>query len=122
MYYIHGGRAAGKTAYLIAQSATGKVPIMVTTYVRKKYIQDQAKWLGVSIPEPVVWNPGAHVEGLRVREVLIDDGEDFLRYVMFHTARAEAVAIAISEPVMELPVKHMANLVECLRQSEAEVE
>lgn len=105
MHYIHGGRATGKTTYLIMQSAKYHVPIMVTNSARKGFIQNQAKWVGVSIPEPIVWNPGAHNDGLRVRDVLVDDGEAFLHHVLLHTARARPVAMAISEPVVELPAK-----------------
>lgn len=105
MYYIHGGRGTGKTTYLIMQSAKHHVPIMVTNSARKGFIQNQAKWLGVSIPEPIVWNPGAHNDGLRVGGVLVDDGEDFLYHVLLHTVRARPVAMAISEPVVELPAK-----------------
>lgn len=108
MYYIHGGRGTGKTTYLIIQSAKTHVPIMVTNSARKGFIQNQAKRLGVSIPEPIVWNPGAHNDGLRVRDVLVDDGEDFLHHVLLYTVRARPVAMAISEQVVELPAKEDA--------------
>lgn len=34
MYFIHGGRATGKTTWLLMQSAMSGIPIMTTNYRR----------------------------------------------------------------------------------------
>ena len=69
-------RGTGKTTSLIHDSYFTGLPIVVTTQARKNYILEQAKAMGVEVKVFTVNEISA--EGMRVREVLVDELEDVL--------------------------------------------
>lgn len=103
MYFIHGGRATGKTTMLLQQSAMTGVPIMTTNYHRIAIYKDLAKQMGLKIPEPILWRNRQEGQGFDRHQVLIDDGEMFLDYVLVHTSGVRCAGMTICEPVFELP-------------------
>lgn len=109
MYFIHGGRATGKTSTLVIQSAMTGVPIMTTNYQRVTLYKDYAKNMGLKIPEPIIWKNRQEGAGLDKRQVLIDDGENFLNYILIHTSGVRCVGMAIGEPVFELDNFRLAD-------------
>ena len=69
-------RGTGKTTSLIHDSYFTGLPIVVSTQVRKNYILEQAKAMGVEVKVFTVNE--IRSEGMRVREVLVDELEDIL--------------------------------------------
>lgn len=103
MYFIHGGRATGKTTVLIQWSAMTGIPIMTTAYHRIGLYKERAKQMGLKIPEPILWKNRQEGMGIDKRQVLIDDGEHFLDYVLMQTAGVRCAGMTICEPIFELP-------------------
>lgn len=101
MYFIHGGRASGKTVLLLKQSAATGIPILTTNYYRIPLYKDCAKRLGLKIPEPILWkNIRLPVQfGSRV---LIDNGEETLDRILSVNSGVKCEAMAISDPVKHL--------------------
>ena len=102
MYFIHGGRATGKTTWLLMQSAMSGIPIMTTNYCRIRLYKDYAKQLGLKIPEPILWKKRQEYDGLDMNQVYIDDVEYFLNHVLVNTCGAMCVGATIGEPILEL--------------------
>lgn len=69
-------RGTGKTTSLIHDAYFTGLPIVVATQARKNYILEQAKAMGVEVKVFTVNDISA--EGMRVREVLVDELEDIL--------------------------------------------
>lgn len=69
-------RGTGKTTSLIHDAYFTGLPIVVSTQERKNYILEQAKAMGVEVKVFTVNEISA--EGMRVREVLVDELEDIL--------------------------------------------
>ena len=100
MYFIHGGRASGKTTYLLKMSAATGNPILTTEYWRIRIYEDYAKHLGLNIPKPVLWRD--HDTKLNSgSKVFIDDGEITLRHIL-SKAGVTCTAMAIVNPVMHI--------------------
>lgn len=110
MYFIHGGRASGKTTMLIQQSAMTGVPIMTTNYHRISLYKERARSMGLKIPEPILWKMKQEGMGIDKNQVLIDDGELFLDYVLMHTSGVRCAGMTICEPIFELPARKAAWL------------
>ena len=72
MKILHGGRASGKTAYAILESARTGYPILVTSERSAAEIMRRAKEMGVDIPYPVYYTGTRQ----KVNEPLIVDNFD----------------------------------------------
>lgn len=101
MYFIHGGRASGKTTFLLKMSADTGKPILTTNYWRIRFYEGYAKKLGLKIPQPILWkdsklglSPGS--------KALIDNGEETLNQILNHNAGVTCEVMAISDPVMHI--------------------
>lgn len=101
MYFIHGGRASGKTTYLLKMSADTGIPILTTNYWRISFYEGHAKELGLKIPKPILWKdsklgmkPGS--------KVLIDNGEETLNKILNHNTGVTCEVMVISDPVMHI--------------------
>lgn len=102
MLFIHGGRASGKTTFLITKSAHTGIPILVTSYVKKRLLIDNAKRLGLEIPEPIIWE-NRHIFKIDLSQpILIDDGEYFLRHILMTTLGVTCDTMAIQDQVIHL--------------------
>ena len=102
MYFIHGGRGTGKTTILIVQSAMSGIPIMTTNYHRIAIYKDQAKRMGLKIPEPILWKGKQEACGYDIKQVFIDDGEQFINHLLLNTCGARCAGMTIGEPVFEM--------------------
>lgn len=75
------GRRFGKTYNLVKLSAIKQIPILCAYSHSKITIKEKAKELGVIIPEPLsvrdIWD-----KGIRLEEVLVDDAERVLEYML----------------------------------------
>ena len=76
MFLYFDNRGTGKTTSLIHDAYYTGLPIVVATQARKNYILEQAKAMGVEVKVFTVNEISA--EGMRVREVLVDELEDIL--------------------------------------------
>lgn len=101
MYFIHGGRASGKTALLLKQSADTGIPILTTNYWRLRWYEEYAKELGFKIPKPVLWKNKQL--GLKPdSKVLIDNGEEILNHILRFNSGVTCEAMVIDSPVMHI--------------------
>ena len=75
MNIIYGERCTGKTTMLIMTSAVMKEPIVCSTRIAAKHIQDVAAELGVNIPKPRVHERGNYYDD----GVLLDDANFFIQ-------------------------------------------
>lgn len=101
MYFIHGGRASGKTTFLLKMSAATGSPILTTNYWCIKIYEDHAKALGLRIPKPILWGDAK----LMVRpynKVLIDNGEEALNHILRKEIDVACDVMAIHSPVMHI--------------------
>lgn len=74
MKILHGGRASGKTAYAILESARTGYPILVTSERSANELMRRAKEMGVSIPYPVFYTGTSQ----KVNTPLIADNFDHI--------------------------------------------
>lgn len=91
MNILIGKRQHGKTSHLIQMSAAGEGTIVAPTEQSAQYIKNQAKAMGLDIPEPIRWNDlvrgkmgqrgpylldelGAVLNGLNIKTATLDDG------------------------------------------------
>lgn len=101
MYFIHGGRASGKTTYLLKMSADTGIPILTTNYWRLRWYEEYAKILGIMIPKPVFWKN--RKLGLEPdSKVLIDNGEEILNHILRFNSGVTCEAMVIDSPVMHI--------------------
>ena len=101
MYFIHGGRASGKTTFLLKMSAATGRPILTTKYWRIRFYEGYAKGLGLKIPQPILWK-GSKLGMSPGSKVLIDNGEETLNSILDHSAGVTCDVMAISSPVMHI--------------------
>lgn len=101
MYIIHGGRASGKTTWLIMQSAMSDIPIMVTNPAMIIILKERAKHMGLKIPEPILWKKQREYCGDEVQEVIIDDVEYFIERVLMEN-NFRCVGMTCGEPIFDL--------------------
>ena len=107
MWFIHGGRATGKTTILLKQSAATGIPIMTAIYERISMYKDMARDMGIKIPQPIFWSYGRRLlsEGrypLADGRVLIDDVEIFLDRVLIQSAGVRVEGATIFGELYEL--------------------
>ena len=108
MYFIHGGRASGKTVLILKQSAATGIPILTTNYRRISLYKDCAKRLWLNIPEPIIWRN----ERLPVQfgsRVLIDNGEETLDRILLVNSGVRCETMVISDPVKHLSHSFLEN-------------
>ena len=100
MKILHGGRASGKTAYAILESARTGYPILVTSERSADELMRRAKEMGVDIPYPVYYTGTRQ----KVNKPLIVDNFDrvFEDYVQREFGTRVAVGTAGS------PIRLMA--------------
>lgn len=101
MYFIHGGRASGKTTYLLKMSAGTGIPILTTNYWRIRNYEEYAKQLGLKIPKPILWknrNLGLKPDS----NVLIDNGEEILNHILRFNTGVTCEVMVIDSPVMHI--------------------
>ena len=101
MYFIHGGRASGKTTLLLKQSADTGIPILTTNYWRLRWYEEYAQELGLKIPKPILWKNrqlGLEPES----KVLIDNGEEILNHILRFNSGVTCEAMVIDSPVMHI--------------------
>lgn len=74
-------RGKGKTMRILYASEYHNAPILCATEESKKYIIDTARWLDISIPEPVtVCDIGNHkLQGKGFNSVMVDDMDRVLQ-------------------------------------------
>lgn len=99
MWFIHGGRATGKTTMLLRQSAMTGCPILAINRPRAEILKARAREMGLKIPDPIVWKKGAHYCNLGV---LMDDGEDTVRQVFRDMMGVNVEGMAIGGPITML--------------------
>lgn len=100
MNIIYGERCAGKTTMLIMTSAVMNEPIVCSTYISAKNIQDTATQLGINIPKPRVHKQGNYYDG----PVLLDDANMFIQEALekYIGARIDACTFNIyKKSIME---------------------
>lgn len=101
MYFIHGGRASGKTTLLLKQSADTGIPIFTTNYRRLRWYEEYAKRLGLKIPKPILWKN--RQLGLEPdSKVLIDNGEEILNHILRFNSGITCEAMVIDSPVIHI--------------------
>ena len=101
MYFIHGGRASGKTTYLLKMSADTGIPILTTNHRRLRWYEEYAKKLGIKIPKPVFWK-NRHLGLEPGSKVLIDNGEEILNHILLFNSGVTCEAMVIDSPVMHI--------------------
>ena len=101
MYFIHGGRASGKTTLLLKKSADTGIPILTTNYRRLNWYEEYAKSLGLKIPNPILWKN--RLLGLNpYSKVVIDNGEEILNHILRVNTGVTCEAMVIDSPVMHI--------------------
>lgn len=101
MYFIHGGRASGKTTMLIKMSAKTGIPILTTNPFYVRCCEEYAKILGIKIPKPILWE-NRHLGMSSNSKVLIDNGEEVLNTILRINSGVICEAMAIDSPVRHL--------------------
>ena len=86
MKIINLGRGRGKTTRLLYASEWQHIPILCVTYAQKDNLVDQAKRLGLIIPEPIVVSEitSGRIRGNKVleKDLLIDDAHLVLQILL----------------------------------------
>lgn len=101
MYFIHGGRASGKTTLLLKHSADTGIPILTTNCWRMRWYEEYARGLGLKIPKPILWKNrqlGLEPES----KVLIDNGEETLNHILRINSGVICKAMVIDSPVAHI--------------------
>lgn len=95
-------RGGGKTTALVYASAVDKVPILCLNKQNKKYIEDLAKKLGLSIPEPLTCNTEDLLKLGRFdfEEILIDNAEFIIPILVEELAGARICGMTMSVPMI----------------------
>jgi hypothetical protein len=95
-------RCGGKTTALVYASAIDKVPILCLNKQNKKYIEDLAKKLGLSIPEPLTCNTEDLIKLGRFdfEEILIDNSEFVIPVLIEELAGAKIKGMTMSVPMV----------------------
>ena len=82
MNIIAANRGTGKTTWLIQKSAELDIPILCPTGAKAQSIEYKAQRLNIKIPKPIAYNSIQSTRGLKKKEVLIDDIDIFLEYMI----------------------------------------
>lgn len=100
MKILHGGRASGKTAYAILESARTGYPILAWSAKRADELVRRAKQMGVKIPYPVFYTG----ESQRVTHPVIAD--DFDRVFEDYVRREFGTTVSVG--TAKSPIKLIA--------------
>ena len=94
-------RCGGKTTVLVYTSAVDKIPILCLNKQNKKYIEDLAKKLGLSIPEPLTCHTEDLIRlgGFNFGEILIDDAEAVIPTLIGALTGAKIKGMTMSVPM-----------------------
>ena len=94
MNAIIGKRGSGKTTALIKLSSKHQLYILVLNRERQKQLFQQAHDLGYQIPYPITLDDYLRdkLRGSHIREILIDDVDDILKYI-FATVKINTVSL-----------------------------
>ena len=87
-------RGCGKTTLLLYLSKFTKMPIVVSSNARARYLQEKASSMRISIPAPIVF--GASTTGLRLDGVLVDDAEHFLQDIIGKAYHVPVIAYTMT--------------------------
>lgn len=95
-------RCGGKTTALVYASAVDKVPILCLNKQNKKYIEDLAKKLGVSIPEPLTCcsTDVKKLGNLGIAKILIDNAEYAVPALIEELTGVEVKGMTMSIPMV----------------------
>lgn len=96
MKLVVGGRAAGKTTWLINESALTKATIVCANSGEVERIWRQAVIMGLRIPFPITYRDLQYgmAGAFRAKPVLIDDTERFIQYIV----RVPVAAMTVEYP------------------------
>lgn len=96
-------RCGGKTTALVYASAVDKIPILCLNKQNKKYIEDLAKRLGLSIPEPLTCcsTDVKKIGNLGTAKILIDNAEYTVPALI-----EELVGVNVNGMTMSVPMVH----------------
>lgn len=89
-------RGTGKTNLLIHESERTQIPIMCSSKTGARLIQDRAKEIGCSIPQPISTNDTMNLGRKRLTRVLVDDADVMLNQFVKKLYRAEIEAFTMS--------------------------
>ena len=94
MNAIIGKRGSGKTTALIKLSSKHQLYILVLNRERQKQLFQQAHDLGYQIPYPITLDDYLRdkLRGSHIREILIDDVDDILKYI-FASVKINTVSL-----------------------------
>ena len=97
MNAIIGNRGSGKTTALIKLSSKYQLYILVLNRVRQKQLSQQAHDLGYKIPYPITLDDYLRdkLRGSYIREILIDDVDDILKYIF---STVEIITVSLKNP------------------------
>ena len=95
-------RGGGKTTALVYASAVDRVPILCLNRQSKKYIEDLAKKLGLSIPEPLTCcsTDVEKLGNLGVTKILIDNAEYTVPALIEELAGVQVCGMTMSVPMV----------------------
>lgn len=102
------GRQTGKTEKLIKLSAEKQIPILVTSIAAVRQLQERAKKMELSIPEPISVSQlmsDAYLNNIsEIPNIIVDDAEFVLREILStrKVRSVEAIAICTDDPCDEM--------------------
>lgn len=102
------GRQTGKTEKLINLSAEKQIPILVTSIAAVRQLQERAKKMELSIPEPISVSQlmsNAYINNIsEIPNIIVDDAEFVLREILStrKVRSVEAIAICTDDPYDEM--------------------
>lgn len=102
------GRQTGKTEKLIKLSAEKQIPILVTSIAAVRQLQERAKKMELSIPEPISVSQlmsNAYINNIsEIPNIIVDDAEFVLREILStrKVRSVEAIAICTDDPYDEM--------------------
>lgn len=99
MWFIHGGRATGKTTMLLRQSAVTGCAILVAHGNRARFLKQQAQSMGLNIPEPIVWKNDSNYCNLGC---LMDDAEQIIDMILQTRMGLHCEGMVINGPMTTL--------------------
>ena len=105
MNAIMGKRGSGKTTALIKLSSKHQIYILVLNRERQKQLFQQAHDLGYQIPYPITLDDylGDKLRGSYIREILIDDVDEILKYI-FASVKINTVSLTNPDFIHRLTV------------------
>lgn len=102
------GRQTGKTEKLIRLSAEKQIPILVTSIASVRQLQERAKKMELTIPEPIsisqLMSDGYLNDISEIPNIIVDDAEFVLREILStrKVRSVEAIAVCTDDAYDEL--------------------